>query len=123
MLPSNLSSHADDAGLAEFFQLSSELMCLIDKQNNFSLINPAFERVLSYPAASIQEKSFLDFVHHEELDLVRESLAAAFEKQEASTFACRFLGKDKSEKWLLWRVYPKANGTAYAVAKDITPFR
>src|SRR5690606_8417541 len=50
----------------QLFDLSLDLLCVIDLDGRFGRCNPAFERVLGHPPQSLPGRSLIDFVHAED---------------------------------------------------------
>ncbi|MHB1374645.1 MAG: PAS domain S-box protein [Thauera sp.] len=102
------------------FNLSLDMLCVVDLDGRFRRCNPAFERVLGHDPGRLPGLSLIDFVHPEDvaptLDMLRR-LAAG----EAVNFENRFRCADGLFKWLVWSINPvREERLVYAVAHDIT---
>ncbi|WP_345794644.1 PAS domain S-box protein [Thauera sp. JM12B12] len=102
------------------FNLSLDMLCVVDLDGRFRRCNPAFERVLGHDPGRLPGLSLIDFVHPDDvaatLDMLR-SLAAG----EAVNFENRFRCADGRYKWLVWSINPvREERLVYAVAHDIT---
>ncbi len=102
------------------FNLSLDMLCVVDLDGRFRRCNPAFERVLGHDPGRLPGLPLIDFVHPDDvaatLDMLR-SLAAG----EAVNFENRFRCADGRYKWLVWSINPvREERLVYAVAHDIT---
>lgn len=105
--------------LDRYFTSSLDLLCIATTDGSFLRLNPEWERVLGYSIQDLEGRSFLDFVHPDDL----ESTLAAMSKLEAQesvfSFENRYCGKDGNYRWIEWRSSPQGN-IIYAAARDIT---
>ena len=102
------------------FNLSLDLLCVVDLDGRFRRCNPAFERVLGLEPAALPGQQLIDLVHPEDaattLEMLRR-LAAG----EPVSFENRCRCADGSYKWLMWSINPvREERLVYAVAHDIT---
>ena len=104
----------------QLFDLSLDLLCVIDLDGRFGRCNPAFERVLGHDPESLPGCSLIDFVHPED---VSETLAMLrrLAGGEPVRFETRCRCADGSYKWLMWSINPvREERLVYAVAHDVT---
>ncbi|MEW5733895.1 MAG: PAS domain S-box protein [Thermodesulfobacteriota bacterium] len=107
-------------------RMASQLICIADIENaRFLQVNPAFERVLGYSEEELLSRSFLDFVHPEDVDktvaVIRDNLRQG---AEVISFENRYRCKDGSYRRLEWNSHPlPAEGKTCAIANDITDRR
>ncbi|WEN41646.1 Sensor protein FixL [Thauera sp. GDN1] len=102
------------------FNLSLDMLCVVDLDGRFRRCNPAFERVLGHDPGQLPGQLLIDFVHPEDvaatLDMLRR-LAAG----EPVSFENRCRCADGSYKWLMWSINPvPEERMVYAVAHDVT---
>ena len=106
------------------FELSLDMICVIDPDGRFKAVNPAFERTVGYPPEALLGRPFLDFVHPEE----REAAVARFGDivggDVVSEFETRWICADGSERWLQWsaRAVPEQN-VVHSIGRDVTERR
>ena len=104
----------------QLFDLSLDLLCVIDLDGRFGRCNPAFERVLGHDPHSLPGRLLIDFVHAED---VAETLAMLrrLAGGEPVRFETRCRCADGSYKWLMWSINPvREERLVYAVAHDVT---
>ncbi|MEW6055490.1 MAG: ATP-binding protein [Bdellovibrionota bacterium] len=103
-----------------FFEASLDMLCISSYDGHFKKVNPAFEKTLGFPAEELCTKSYLDFIHPDDiertLDEVKKQLLM---KQHVLSFENRYRCKDGSYKWLSWTSAPVGQ-YMYAVARDVT---
>lgn len=105
--------------LAQFFNVSLDLLCIANTDGCFLLLNPVWEKVLGYSHEELMARRFLDFVHPDDLEPTRQALSALASQQEVSHFQNRYRSKDGSYRWLEWSSVPAGN-LIYAAARDLT---
>jgi len=113
----------DKEGLTEIFEMSLDLICIADMNTaTFLKVNPAFTRVLGYSEQALLNRSFLDFVHPDD---VKPTLSVLEEKLKKGAkvfdFTNRYRCLDGTYRWLQWTSHPvPERGVTFAMAHDIT---
>lgn len=106
---------------AHFFSLSLDLLCIADMKGYFKLLNPAWTKALGFTNEELQSKPFIEFVHPEDREATIAEMQKVIAGVETLSFENRYLCKDGSYKWLLWKATPVSEqGLIYAVAHDVT---
>lgn len=102
------------------FNLSLDILCVVDLDGRFRRCNPAFERVLGYDPGRLPGQQLIDFVHPEDVAATLEMLRRLAAGEPVS-FENRCRCADGSYKWLMWSINPvREERLVYAVAHDIT---
>ncbi len=102
------------------FNLSLDILSIVNADGSFRRCNPAFERLLGYPAAGMPGRTLLELVHEEDVAATVEQLRLLSAGKPVS-FENRVRCADGSYKWLVWSVNPVPEEQLfYAVAHDIT---
>ena len=102
------------------FNLSLDILSIVAADGSFRRCNPAFERLLGYPAAQMPGRALLDFVHDDDIVPTIEQLRILAAGQPV-TFENRCRCADGHFKWLVWSINPVPEEQLfYAVAHDIT---
>jgi PAS domain S-box-containing protein len=106
------------------FELSLDLICVIDLDGRFKAVNPAFERTLGYSQEQLLSRPFLDFVDPEDQQATRKVFADLLSRDEVNQFENRYICADGSERWLQWsaRAVPE-RGVVHGTARDVTERR
>ena len=58
---------AKTAELDHYFTSALDLLCIANTAGKFTRLNPEWEKVLGYPIAELEGRSFLDLVHPDDL--------------------------------------------------------
>ncbi len=104
----------------QLFDLSLDLLCVIDLDGRFWRCNPAFERVLGLDPQRLPGRSLIDFVHHDDVAITLAMLRR-LAGGEPVGLENRCLCADGSYKWLMWSINPvREERLVYAVAHDVT---
>ncbi len=116
--------HQSRAELAEIFSLSSDMICIADiKTATFIKINPAFKDTLGYADKELLGRSFLDFIHPDDItptiEITQKKLNAG---EKIVNFENRYRCSDGTIRWLEWssQPVPERRDATYAVAHDVT---
>jgi PAS domain S-box-containing protein len=107
------------AELDHFFMASLDLLTIADTNGHFVKINQEWEHVLGYSIEELQGRSFLDFVHPDDLQSTLEAIAVLRSDQPVVNFINRYRTKDGRYRSIEWRSHPRGN-LIYAAARDIT---
>ncbi len=103
-----------------FFALSPDLFCIAGLDGRFTMLNPAWEHDLGYSLAELQGHTIATFVHLEDRAALKAELDRLKQGPHTVQFENRFLGKDGSVNWLLWKATASLeNQVLYATARNI----
>ncbi|MEB3291019.1 MAG: diguanylate cyclase [Leptolyngbya sp.] len=105
--------------LDRFFSVSLDLLCIADTDGYFRRINCAWERTLGYPLGELEGKSFINFVHPDDVESTLAILATLAEQKDVLNFVNRYRCQNGSYRWIEWRSVP-VGPLIYAAARDIT---
>ena len=104
------------------FELSPALMCTVSADGRFLTVNPAFERVLGYPASEFVGQHYEKFVHPDDLVATRETgLRLQSGGPDVVGFENRCRTRDGGYRVLSWHtIFVPSESTLYAAATDVT---
>ncbi|WP_143959876.1 PAS domain S-box protein [Litoribacter populi] len=106
--------------LNSFFDLSSDLMCILHKDRLYK-VNESFAGILGYQVQDIQGRSLFDFIYPEDIDRTKSVLHLKIEGENFPNFENRYLTKSGDIKWISWSTAcDPEEPVLYAVGKDIT---
>ncbi|MEO1621293.1 MAG: PAS domain S-box protein [Cyanobacteria bacterium J06632_3] len=133
------------ADLAKFFELTSDLMGVLNADGRFHCVNAAFERVLGYSETEMRDRTLIEGIHPNDyaeaqrsitrfLDrLILDGLKDGQKTQQAPNsdersvrVSGRYACKNGEWRWIAWtltaenRQTSKAIPTLYCVGHDIT---
>lgn len=104
-----------------FFDVSIDMLCLLDFNGYFKRLNPAWERTLGFTRAELMSRPFIEFVHPDDRERTLKQNAEVRGGGQALGFENRYRCKDGSYRWFLWNATPGLDErTIYSVARDIT---
>jgi PAS domain S-box-containing protein len=104
-----------------FFDLSIDLLCVLDFSGHFKRLNRAWETTLGFSHDELMTRRFIDFVHPDDRDRTLQQNRQVRGGGQARLFENRYLCKDGSYRWLLWNSTPDDDRRViYGVGRDIT---
>jgi PAS domain S-box-containing protein len=104
-----------------FFDLSIDMLCVLDFNGRFVRLNAAWESVLGYTRAELMAQPFISFVHPDDRERTASQNQHVQGGGEARLFENRYVCKDGSFRWLLWNsTRDEDRQVIYGVARDIT---
>jgi PAS domain S-box-containing protein len=107
-------------GRARTWQLSTDIMGVLNAQGVFEMSNPAWQRTLGWSAETLASTPFFDFLHPDDLLRNRLAFARAIELGEpALRFENRYRHANGGYRWLSWVAIPE-DDKIYCSARDIT---
>lgn len=104
--------------LSQFFDLSLDLLCILDADGVFRRVNPAWSRTIGMAHAELVERSIFELVHPDDRATVKNALARLARGQQAK-FECRFIDALGETRWLTWSA-SSPEDPVYAVVRDVT---
>lgn len=105
--------------LENFFGLSIELLGIADANGRYLKLNKSWEKVLGYDLSELLNKSFLDFVHPEDLEMASHVIDNSSLENPIVNYVNRQRCKDGSYRFLEWNAVPIGK-YIYFAARDIT---
>jgi len=108
--------------LDQLFNVSPDLLCIAGMDGYFKRINPAFGKTLGYTTEELLSRSFLDFVHPDDLEDTLGEMRRQRHGAPLMDFETRYRAKDGTYLCLAWRASlpSPGQGLVYAVGRDIT---
>jgi PAS domain S-box-containing protein len=101
-----------------FFDVSLDMMCIAATDGYLKRVNPAFVRELGWSEEQLLDRSFLSFVHPDDVDATLRELEQLMAGNPTIRFENRFRCSDGSYKLLHWTSYPEpGTGRLYAIAR------
>ena len=108
---------------SKIFEMSLDLICIADiNTTSFQTVNPSFKRVLGYEEDELIGRSFLEFIHPEDVDKTKTIVETHLKKGLlVIEFENRYRHKKGFYLTLEWVSHPLLEkGVTYAIARDIT---
>jgi PAS domain S-box-containing protein len=105
----------------KYFDLSLDMLCIAGPDGFFKRVNPAFERTLGWTTEELLSRSFLEFVHPDDLKKTEEEIARLIQGLPTISFQNRYEVPGGGYRHLMWTAHPdEDSGLIYAIARDVT---
>jgi PAS domain S-box-containing protein len=104
--------------LATFFDVSLDLLCVLDSDYRFVRVNQAWETALGYKIEEMEGQPMLDFIHPDDALPSRERMQDV-NVQNIIGFINRYRHKDGHYRHLEWRAR-RVGELVFGVARDVT---
>jgi PAS domain S-box-containing protein len=107
-----------------FVNESPDLVCIADSNAYFKVVNDAFVKVLGYSRKELLSRSFVEFIHSDDLDKTFAEVKLLTKNNSTVDFENRYIKKNGDLIFLEWRAnLNTSNNLIYAIARDITEYR
>lgn len=104
-----------------FFDLSIDMLCMLDFNGYFKRLSPSWERTLGFTRAELMSRPFIEFVHPDDRERTLNQNAVVKRGGQALGFENRYRCKDGSFRWFRWNATPDHSWSViYSVARDVT---
>lgn len=110
----------DTSRLARFFELSSQLFAVIDREGRVATVNPAFVRALGYQPSDLRGRAWTEFVHPDDRYGVEEKLSRLSTTNTAEVpITCRCAHKRGTWVALRWSLSRNTHDSeTFAIAEE-----
>jgi|GEM_PF-4840065 len=105
--------------LDNFFNLSHDLLCIVDDQGNFIRLNLAWERLLGIPTNILLNTPFRNYVYPPDIPTTEVQMQALLEGKEVVDYVNRYLDSHGTIHDIEWRALMH-DGYVYASARNIS---
>ena len=111
--------------MAQFFELSLDMICIAGLDGYFKKLNPAWEKTLGYTQAELLARPFVEFIHPEDRASTLEVVREMDEGSDVVHFENRYRHKNGSYRWFAWKAPAILAGQDFlhATARDVTDRR
>jgi PAS domain S-box-containing protein len=107
--------------LDNFFNLSNDLHCIVHMDRYFVKISPSWSKLLGYTEKELLSRSFLEFVHPDDLEKTNRKTDDLAIQKSVFFFENRYLTKSGDVVYLSWTSrLDEETQMAYCTARDIT---
>lgn len=107
--------------LADLFERTLDLVCIVNKPGWFLKINEAVINTLGYTEEELLSRPVSSFIHPEDQPGTALQRTSLLNNKPLVNFQNRYLAKDGTIVWLHWTsVYIPEKEIVFAIAKDIT---
>ena len=103
------------------YELSHDLIAIVDFQLKFIDVNPSWNRMLGYNITELRHMNMLDLIHPEDISSARYQIDLLKNRETVAPFEVRFRCIDNTYKWLSCSFSVEAKDQIlYLFARDIT---
>jgi PAS domain S-box-containing protein len=107
-----------------FFELSMDMLCIVQLEGRFQRVNPAFQEVLGYSEEELVQMSIFDLVHPDDLEETMIGYQKLADGEPIKFMENRLRCKDTTYKWVAWSYFPlPEDGVAFGVGRDTNDVR
>jgi PAS domain S-box-containing protein len=107
-----------------FVKESPDLICIADTNAFYKVINDAFTKVLGYSRKEMLSKSFLEFIHPDDLEKTLDEVKYLTQNHPTIDFENRYVKKNGDIVYLQWKAnLHTSNNLIYGIARDVTEIR
>lgn len=104
-----------------FFNLSLDLLAILDARGNLSQTNPAWEVILGWSTSDLKAMTVRDILFQEDHQRLTDDLDQILAGESITAVEYRCLCKDGTYRWVLWNASLIAGESSiYLVGRDIT---
>lgn len=102
-----------------FYNISVDMIGIASIDGFFKNVNPAFEKILGYTTEEFLSRSYLDYIHPEDIAKTADEVNRLASGITSIDFVNRYQSKNGAYKWIEWNVIPIGE-LLYATGRDIT---
>ena len=101
------------------WQVSSDLLGILDGRGHFIRSNPAWQAVLGWSTEELTREPHAEFVHPDDRAATLEAFEQLIDGISVPRFENRYRTKSGGYRWLSWMAVPE-EGAVYCSARDVT---
>lgn len=124
--PPSASSSMIDTHLPIFFEMTHDMMVVMDRDGGLELANEGFCDMLGVTADTLSTLNFIDIIHPDDRAHIRPTFKSLIQDDSSFerliAFECRVVGKDRKDYSLEWR-QKRMGSRIYAVCRDLTDIK
>jgi len=103
------------------FNLSQDIVCIVDFDGYIISVNAAFSKILGYELDELTSRKFIEFVHPDDRAVSWKEFEELTAGRPINYLENRYLAKDGHVGWLAWKGTPDLeNKRLYGIAREIT---
>lgn len=115
-----VSRRVADEERKALIELSSEIIITIGLDCIIRKTNPAFQKVLGYERKYVKNKSLLEFIHPDDIELTKAKMASGTKEG----FENRYITKYGQLRYIYWNIsHSPESGSVFCIGRDITEDR
>ncbi len=103
------------------FNLSHDMLAIINWDGYFTQLNPAFTTTLGYTTQALTARPYIEFVHPDDQARTVAEAEVVVQGNPSIEFENRYRTQDGDYRWISWNIVPFVRQKLlYCVARDIT---
>lgn len=106
--------------LANIFNLSPDMICVVAPDGRILKINPSWTKVLGYTTEEIMATGLIGLIHPDDISTTEEEVRKQMDGKRTINFINRYRCKDGTYRIFEWQATAEKEGLIYATARDIT---
>ncbi|MCP4440915.1 MAG: PAS domain S-box protein [Aureispira sp.] len=107
--------------LNRFFELSVDMLCIMDKHTLPQRVTPSFSRALGYTEKELYGQPLIKLAHPDDIEITKKTIAKVLNGLDITDFVMRMLTKTGAIRWFSWSGTLDPNTLhIHTVAHDIT---
>lgn len=105
----------------KFFELSLDILCIVEVDGTFVRANQAFCEMLGFSEQELKSKKIFDFIHPDDLQVSSEACEEGREKKNIESFTNRYINREGKIHHISWRTrFIEEETRIYASGRDVT---
>ncbi len=100
------------------WQLSMDLMLVVDTDGSILSANPAWAKILGWKDTDIIGSSIFDLLHPDDLEATHQEFGRLVAGHSTTHFENRYRRRDGSHCWISWSAFPN-DGQIHSVGRDV----
>ena len=108
--------------IENFFDVSIDLLCIVDQRGRFVRVSRAWEDLLGHPAEHLAGVEFMRFVHPDDHGPTLDEFARVRDGQPTLSFVNRYRKGSGAYRYIEWRA-KRIGGMIFGSARDITDLK
>jgi PAS domain S-box-containing protein len=101
------------------FDLSPDIIAVIDAERRFRRVNAALSRVLGYPAGEVLGRDYLELAHPDDVSALLAARRQVDEHGSVRAHPARFRDRTGVYRWISWSS-TEVGGEHFVVGRDVT---
>ncbi|TGK44148.1 PAS domain-containing protein [Leptospira andrefontaineae] len=115
-----VSRRVADEERKTLIEFSSEIILTIDSDCTIRQTNTAFQKILGYEREYVKNKSLLEFIHPDDVELTKAKITSGAKEG----FENRYITKYGQIRYINWNIsHSTESGTVFCIGRDITDDR
>ncbi len=112
--------HFQESVIDSFLNMNMDILCVYDMDMKIHKMNRRFVEILGYDNEELLGREFTEFIHEEDIYLLKDALCKILNYNEVQEFTSRIYCKNGSIKYFELRIQQSMGEYIFASARDVT---